>query len=87
MPEYAPKDPARKTMEQILLYLDLKAEYGADGVAASATKLEEALHAHLQAVKALPIDEALAQAEPSTLPEIQALRPPAPRDLTVWKKL
>ncbi len=65
--------------EKLVLYAQLKSEYGATGVSEPLTKAEKALRSALTELERLPIDQDLAKEEPNDLEQIQALRPPGPR--------
>lgn len=74
-----------RLINDITEYARLSHEYGAQGVAELMAELEDSFHSTLKKVKELPIDSALALAEPDDLPGILALRPNGPRRM--WKGL
>ncbi|MBN1542549.1 ADP-ribosylglycohydrolase family protein, partial [candidate division KSB1 bacterium] len=65
--------------EELVLYAQLKSEYGATGVSEPLKKAAKALRSALKELERLPIDPDLAKQEPNDLEQIQALRPPGPR--------
>lgn len=79
LPDY--KNLARR----IELYTQLKAEYGARGIAPILKEAERAFNRALKQVKALPIDKELAKREPDKLGAIRKLRPKGPRRM--WAKI
>lgn len=83
MTRYPKMPPLNRLVEAVQLEAQLKAEYGARGIAAPLLQAERALRASLAEVKRLPIDRALARREPNGLDAIRALRQPGPRRL--WK--
>jgi len=79
-----PKTPNfNKLTEQIELYAQLKAEYGAAGIRPILSKTEKELRSALAQIKSLPINRTLAKAEPNDLLSIQKLRSSGPR--RIWK--
>lgn len=74
----------RKWTYQLELYAQLKAEYGASGIAPILTDADNALRAALAELKRLPIDRELAAREPNALEQIRSLRPAGPRRL--WRE-
>ena len=80
-----PKVPEfKRLIQEIELYAQLKAEYGAEEIAAILTRTRKMLQSSLAELRSLPIDKELAEQEPSDLGRIQALRPKGPRRL--WKR-
>ena len=75
----------RKLARLIVLYSQLKHEYGAEGIPPILAQTELALESALGELKALPVDPKLAELEPNDLPTIQQLRPDGPRRL--WREL
>ena len=75
----------KKLSEQLRLYAQLKAEYGATGVSGPLCNAAKALRLALAELKRLPIDRDLAKQEPNDLEKIQALRPAGPRRM--WRTL
>jgi ADP-ribosylglycohydrolase len=74
-------DKSDQLFQQIKLYFELKAEYGAGGISETAEKLENTLEKYLQQIKSLPIDKTLASKEPDLLEEIKKIRPEGPRNM------
>ena len=75
-----PKFPDIKELsEELELYAQLKAEYGAKGIASVLAEAERQCRTALARLKRLPIDKELAKKEPDDLKRIQALRPAGPR--------
>jgi ADP-ribosylglycohydrolase len=70
-------------VKQLVLYSQLKHEYGARDIASILAKAEKALEAARAELKELPIDRGLSQAEPNEIENIRRLRPDGPRRL--WK--
>ncbi len=70
-----------KVIEELKLYAQLKAEYGARGMEQPLADAHKALQIALEAVKELPIDKELAEKEPNQLEAIRGLRPLAKRVL------
>ncbi len=78
-----PKLPdLQKLAEEIKLQAQLKAEYGAKGIAPALKKSEKELQRTLERLKKLPVNRALAKKEPDALKQILALRPAGPR--RIW---
>jgi|GEM_PF-3007362 len=73
----------KKLTEQIELYAQLKAEYGAAGISTILSQTEKELRSALSQIKSLPMDSPLAKAEPNDLLSIQKLRSSGPR--RIWK--
>lgn len=73
----------RNLVDQIELYVQLKHEYGATGIAPILARAEAALKQALAELQALPIDAGMARREPNDLPGIRALRSQGPRRL--WR--
>ncbi len=74
----------KELTQQIELYAQLKAEYGAEGISEILSDTRKALRSSLSQLRNLPIDRDLAKREPNDLRRIQALRPEGPRRL--WKR-
>ena len=75
-----PKLPDYQSLtREIMLYSQLKHEYGSEGIQPLLKKAEADLKETLRKLKALPIDKKLAAAEPNDLEDITALRPKGPR--------
>ena len=70
-----------RIINQISLYVQLKHEYGTDGIESVLATAEEALKSALAEMKALPADEELAKQEPNELPQIKQVRPEGDRKL------
>ncbi len=70
-----------RIIDQLRLYVQLKHEYGADGIDSVLAASAAALKSALDEIKALPADEELAAHEPNELPMIQKLRPEGARKL------
>jgi ADP-ribosylglycohydrolase len=70
-------------VKQLVLYSQLKHEYGARDMAPILAKAEKALETTMAELKELPIDRGLSQAEPNEIKSIRNLRPDGPRRL--WK--
>ena len=66
---------------QIELHVQLKHEYGANGIEPILVKAQRDLQRAIKQLQRLAIDKALAQREPNSLRKIQALRPAGPRAL------
>ena len=80
-----PKLPdLKKFVGQIVLYSQLKHEYGSKSVQPVLNQVAKDLKAAVAALKALPIDTKLASAEPNDLKTIRTLRPSGPRRM--WKQ-
>lgn len=80
-----PKNPNfNHLIEQLILYSQLKHEYGAKNIEPILEKAEAILKNALTEIKNLPIDIDLAKKEPNDLNSIRLLRPPGPRRL--WKE-
>ena len=69
--------------KEIVLYSQLKHEYGSKGIQPVLKKAEADLKDSIKKLKALAIDKELAAREPNSLRGIKALRPAGPRRL--WK--
>ena len=81
-----PKIPDLKRLsEEIELYAQLKAEYGAKNVHIPLKEAEKALQSIIGKLKKLPIDQDLVKSEPNSLPRIRSLRPSGPR--RIWNHL
>ena len=78
---YPDESGLRHLLDQLLLFSQLKREYGAPGTEALLAKAEQALQTTLEELQALPVDTALAQREPNDLASIRQLRPNGPRRL------
>ncbi|MHC4873651.1 MAG: ADP-ribosylglycohydrolase family protein [Planctomycetota bacterium] len=77
-----PKVPEfNKLTNQLELYAQLKAEYGARGISKPLADAEKALRFAFAEIKKLPIDKKLAAQEPDDLGKIRLLRPKGPRRL------
>ena len=79
--DYVPAERIGELVEQIGLHLQLKAEYGANGLPEIVQKIEDSLTGFLDEIKSAPNDEVLAKLEPNLLDDIKALRPEGPREL------
>ena len=66
---------------EIVLYTQLKHEYGSKNIPPVLKKAESALKTAIKALEKLPVDKKLALKEPNDLGAIQALRPKGPRQL------
>jgi ADP-ribosylglycohydrolase len=75
----------RSLCSQIELYTQLEHEYGARGITPILNDAEKALRNAVKALKALPVDKALAAKEPDDLAKIRALRPCGPR--RIWRAI
>ena len=64
-----------RLQEQMLLYSQLKHEYGANGINSLLARVENELAQALAELQALPDDPALARKEPNDLPSIRQCRP------------
>ncbi len=73
------------TVNQIIEYVRLKAEYGSHGLDDYLSSLDAKLKETLQEIKDFPIDNALALEEPDDLESIRKLRPDGPRKL--WSEI
>jgi ADP-ribosylglycohydrolase len=81
-----PKLPDFQSLtREIMLYSQLKHEYGSKEIQPLLKKAEADLKEAITKIKALPIDKKLAAAEPNGLPAIKALRPKGPR--RIWLHL
>jgi len=83
-----PKQPNFRTLiDHLAEYARLQTEQGGDAgaIQAALDKAERDLQAAITAMRALPVDAALAAAEPDDLAAIRALRPDGPR--AIWKGL
>ena len=80
---YPPIPDYGQLAQQIVLYTQLKHEYGAEGIPPILARAEAALRQALAEIKALSADPDLARREPNDLPGIRALRPQGPRQL--WR--
>ncbi|MBN2209935.1 MAG: ADP-ribosylglycohydrolase family protein [Sedimentisphaerales bacterium] len=80
--KYPKTHDLKQLIQQIELYTQLKAEYGAKGVNEVIAQTRKALRAGLTQLKKLPDDPELSKQEPNNLRAIQALRPPGPR--RIW---
>jgi len=77
-----PKIPDFRTLtQQIELYAQLKAEYGADGIAPILDEANRTLRSSLAKMKRLSTGRDFARKNPNNLNQIQAFRPPGPRRL------
>ena len=76
---YPEKPDLQALGRQIVLYTNLKHEYGAKGISPILSQMGETLKSALDDLKALPIDEELAKLEPNDLPSILRLRPEGAR--------
>ncbi len=74
----------KKLTDELALYAQLKAEYGAPGIAPVLAAAERALRASLAHLKKLPVNKTLRAREPDDLERIRALRPAGPRRL--WQQ-
>jgi len=79
--DYVSADRMRELTEQIELYLQLKAEYGAKGLAEIVRRIEDSLAGCLDEIRSAPNDDALSKLEPNLLDDIKALREQGPRVL------
>ncbi len=70
-----------KLTEEIKLYAQLKAEYGARGIRPILSEAEKTLRSSLSKLKELAIDQDLTRKEPNDLESIRLLRPSGPRRL------
>lgn len=71
--------------EQIRLWAQLKAEYGAEGLEARLAEIDAILQEQLALLRSLPEDTARAAAEPDDLEATRAQRPPGRR--RIWTAL
>ena len=78
---YPKTSDLKSLVEEIELYSQLKAEYGAEGLASILSDTRQELRASLARLKKLPVDKKRSQQEPDDLPGIQSLRPAGPRRL------
>jgi ADP-ribosylglycohydrolase len=78
---YPKTSDLKSLVEEIELYSQLKAEYGAAGLASILSDTRQELRASLARLKKLPVDKKRSQQEPDDLPGIQSLRPAGPRRL------
>lgn len=74
----------KELTQQIELYAQLKAEYGAKGISEILSDTREALRSSLAQLRNLSIDRELAKREPNDFARTLALRPEGPRRL--WKR-
>jgi len=80
-----PKIPDyNRLIEQIIVYSQLKHEYGAKSISPILSQAEKDLKVALSKLKKLPIDKGLAKSRPNDLMSIRKLRPRGTRRL--WKE-